>query len=173
MKARHTAARFAKLNLHDDNLLLVEVHPPEKKASYSRVDLHFRDCVSHATKVLSLTGCANIHYVRDFDVLAANWFGQTKGVICTTDTRKLRGFVRSQVRDWHVKYMPPMPKDKPIRKKLSSIGSYCRFDVSFYGGSIQILAKSFVLAALTKSREDASNAASKRRGNSRETTTGN
>ncbi len=59
----------------------------------------------------------------------------------------MRGFVRSQKRDWHVRYMAPMARDKPIRKKLSSIGSYCRFDVSFYGGSVRILAKSFALTA--------------------------
>jgi hypothetical protein len=149
MKARHDrmAARFSKLNFHDDNLLLLEVHPPEKKASESRIDLHFRDYATRVTKVLSFRGCGNIRYVMDFDVLAANWFAQTKGTTCHTDTSKMRGFVRSQKRDWHVRYMAPMAQDKPIRKKLSSIGSYCRFDVSFYGGSVQILAKSFALTS--------------------------
>ncbi len=65
MKARHnrTAARFANLNFHDDNLLLLEIYPPEKKASESRIDIHFRDYATCVTKVLSFRGRGNIRYV--------------------------------------------------------------------------------------------------------------
>ena len=138
-------ARLAKLNFHDDNLLLVEIHPPEKNANATRIDLHFRDYATQATKVLSFRGCANIRYIMDFDVLVANWFAQTERVTCGTDAGKMSRFVRSQMRDWHVKYMAPTREDPPIRKKLLSIGTYCLFRITFYGGSIHILAKGFVL----------------------------
>jgi hypothetical protein len=46
---------------------------------------------------------------------------------------------------WNVKYMPPLPKDKPIRKKLSSLSSYRLFKITFFGGAAEILAKKVVL----------------------------
>jgi hypothetical protein len=36
-----------------------------------------------------------------------------------------------------------MPKDKPIRKKLAAIRSYHLFRIDFFGGTVEILAKSF------------------------------
>jgi hypothetical protein len=41
--------------------------------------------------------------------------------------------------------MPPVPENKPIRGKLSAIRNYILFSVKFFGGTAQILAKSYKL----------------------------
>lgn len=41
--------------------------------------------------------------------------------------------------------MPPLPPDKPIRKKLTSIRKYRKFKIKFFGGTVEILAKGFKL----------------------------
>ncbi len=75
--------------------------------------------------MLSFHGCANFRFVMDFDVLADNWYlGNTEASVARTDVKRMREFVGAQMSDWRTTYMPPMPKDKPIRKKLESIRSY-------------------------------------------------
>jgi hypothetical protein len=58
----------------------------------------------------------------------------------------MKKFVRGQTAQWHVRYMPPQAKDKPVRKKLSAIGNYNFFKVMFSGGTAEILAKDHKLS---------------------------
>ncbi len=136
-------ARFRKLDFHDDNLVSVKICPPPTGTSTARIDFEFQDDSTGATKLVSFRQCANLRYVMDFDVLTANWFAQTKCFAVKDDADQARKFIRSQMAHWRVKYMPPMPKDKPIRKKLSEIRSYHLFRIEFFGGTAEILAKNF------------------------------
>ncbi len=77
----------------------------------------------------------------DFDVLADGCIFGTKGSIARFDIPRMRRFIKSQRRHWRVEYMPPMPKDKPIQKKLKSIRSYVLFTIGFFGGTAEVLAK--------------------------------
>jgi hypothetical protein len=43
-------------------------------------------------------------------------------------------------------YMPPAPKNQPIRKKLMDIQSYVLFRVEFFGGTLEVLAKGYNLS---------------------------
>lgn len=137
--------KFNSLDFHDDGLKSVKIHPLNKRASSPSIDLEFRDDATGATKLLSFRGCGNLRYVMDFDVLAANWFAQTEKGAAISDTGRMQKFVRAQIPHWHVTYMPPSPKDKPIRKKLSSLRNYALFRVTFFGGTVEVLAKSFTL----------------------------
>jgi hypothetical protein len=129
------------LNLHDDNLVNVKVCLPKSRANTTRIEFLFCDDSTREAKRLSFKGCANVRYIMDFDVLTANWFAQTEGFDREADPIRMRKFVQAQVAHWHVRYMPPQPKDKPIRKKLSSIRSYRLFRIRFFGGTAEILAK--------------------------------
>ena len=82
----------------------------------------------------------------DFDVLADNWPFNTEALTAKTDLRTMLKIVRAQRSHWRTTYMPPMPKDKPIRKKLGSIRSYTLFRVAFFGGTAEVLAKSYTLS---------------------------
>jgi hypothetical protein len=140
---RSSGARFNKLDFHDDNLASVKIYPPRKRTDTAQIDFQFEDDSTGAMKLVSFHRCANLRYIMDFDVLAANWFAQTKCFAAEDDVNRVKRFVRSQMANWHVKYMPPMPRDKPIRKKLSAIRSYHLFRIDFFGGTVEILAKSF------------------------------
>ena len=141
---RRSGKRIAggnSLDLHDDNLLDINICLSKTKTNTTRIEFRFRDDSTKAEKVVSFGGCANIRYIMDFDVLAANWFAQTERFDREADPIKMRRFVQTQAAHWHVRYMPPQPKEKPIRKKLSSIRSYRLFRIRFFGGTAEILAR--------------------------------
>lgn len=96
--------------------------------------------------MLSFHSCANFRFVVDFDVLAYQWFFGTDGSVAKTDVQRMRRFVRAQMSHWRTTYMPPMPKDEPIRKKMASIRSYILFRVAFFGGTVEVLAKNYRLS---------------------------
>lgn len=110
------ARRFKRLDIHDDNLRLVTLHPPRTKQNLTTIDLELEDDGTGAAKLLSFLGCANLRLSMDFDVLADNWIAQTQGCSAETNVQKMKKFVRAQKSHWHVSYAPPMPQDMPIRK---------------------------------------------------------
>jgi hypothetical protein len=145
LRKRADRAPFGKLNFHDDALRFVEIHPGTKRKGEAKITFGFRDYGSGKPKVLSFHGCANLRCVLDFDVLADNWFAQTEGVAHLDDPRKMEKFVHAQTTHWHTRYMPPMPKDKPVRKKLASIRKFHLFKITFFGGTFEVLAKRCVI----------------------------
>ncbi len=144
------ARRFSNLDFHDDALVSVRMQAPRRKTDSAKIDFEFRDDLTSVKKVLSINGCANLRWLMDFDVLACNWFAQTERAASTRDVEKMRKFVRSQTAHWHVKYMPPSTKDKPIRLKISSIRRYVLFTVTFFGGTVEVLAKNFKVRRVGK-----------------------
>lgn len=144
------ARRFNRMVFHDDDLFSVKMEAPHKKGDSAKIEFEFREDSTQVPKILSFSGCANIRWVMDFDVMADNWFAQTEGTVARTNADRMRRFVRAQARQWHLQYMPPSPKDKPIRKKLSTIRKYVLFRVTFYGGTVDVLAKNFKLRRLEK-----------------------
>jgi hypothetical protein len=139
------AARFSELSFHDDNLESVTVYPPPSWDNRTRIDFRLRDDSTGKEKLLSFLGCANIRYVMDFDVMAHNSFAQTNSSNATVDAGRMKRFVLSQTTHWHTKYMPPFAEDEPVKKKLSAIGDYSLFKITFFGGTAEILAKSYKL----------------------------
>lgn len=142
---RGSAARFGKLDFHDDSLKFVRIHPGVKRGVGGRVDFSFADYTTKKAKSISFRECANLRCILDFDVLADNWFAQTEGVDCINDAKRMEKFVRAQVAHWHVRYMPPTPKDRPIRRKIASIRRYHLFRVRFFGGTFEVLAKRYLV----------------------------
>jgi len=139
------ADRFNRLSFHDDALLSVNIHAPRRRNNFTKIDFKFQDDATEAVKTLSFHTCANFRFVMDFDVLAYTWFFGTEGSVAKTDVQRMRKFVRAQMSHWRTTYMPPMPKDKPIRKKMASIRSYILFRVTFFGGTVEALAKNYKL----------------------------
>ncbi len=96
--------------------------------------------------MLSFHSCANFRFVMDFDVLADNWyFGNIAASVAKTDVKRISKFVRVQMSHWRTAYMPPLQKDKPVRRKLASLRSYILFRVAFFGGTAEVLAKNYRL----------------------------
>jgi hypothetical protein len=128
-------------DLHDDNLLGVQVASPRKRKELATIHVDLRDDATGGMKRLTISRCANIRWVMVFDVLADNWFAQTDVFRVGTDVKKMKSFVESQRRHWRVKYMPPNSPDKPIKGKMASIRSFRLFQIKFYGGTLEVLAK--------------------------------
>jgi hypothetical protein len=137
--------RFNRLDFHDDNLMLVIFLPPRTRHGSATIVLEIEDDGTGAKKVLTFHRCGNVRFLMDFDVLANNWFAQTRGAGAIATIQKLKKFVTTQKVHWRVQYMPPQPADIPIRKKLATIRSYRLFKIRFFGGTLEILARSFKL----------------------------
>lgn len=134
------------MNFHDDVLTFVRVHPPTSRPkNITRIEFGFLDDATHKMKILLFHQCANIRFIMDFDVLADQCVFGTDASVAQVDVSRMRKFVLSQRSHWRVEYMPPMPEDKPIRRKLKSIRSYVLFKVAFFGGTAEVLAKNFTL----------------------------
>jgi len=145
------AARFNKLDLYDDGLTSIRIHPPRGQQNSTRIDFEFQDDSTDSLKVLSFHSCANFRFVMDFDVLADNWhFGNTEACVAKTDVKRMTKFLRAQMSHWRTTYMPPLSKNEPIKKKLKSIRSYVLFRVAFHGGTAEILAKNYKLRPLNR-----------------------
>jgi hypothetical protein len=141
------ADRFNKLDFHDDALTSVRIYPPHRRKNFTRIDFELQDDSTEAAKVLSFHTCANFRFITDFDVLADHWyFGNTKASVARTEVKRMRRFVLTQMSHWRTTYMPPMPKNQPIKKKLASIRSYILFRVAFFGGTAEVLAKNYKLS---------------------------
>ena len=142
-RTSNTVRRFNNLDLYDDNLKSIRIHSLGRNATSTTVTFELEDDSTGTSKLLNFHGCANIRLRADFDVLSSNWFAQTHGLGCTANVKKMKKFVRSQMVHWHTTYMPPLRKDHPIRKKLSSINDYALFKLTFFGGCVELLAKGF------------------------------
>jgi hypothetical protein len=149
LNMRKTAAivnKFNKLSFHDDVLLAVIIKPPQTKKNRSEIAIELRDDSTDKLKRLSFLDCANVRYAMDFDVMADNYYASTDRSIAKTDAIHMKKFVQSQTSHWRVQYMPPQPKDKPVKKKIAAINNYVLFEVAFFGGTIEVLAKRYTLA---------------------------
>jgi hypothetical protein len=125
--------RFSRLDLHDDDLLSVRNQPPRTKKNDAVFELELQDYETGVRKILSFRKCGNLRIIMDCDVLADNWFAQTEQANCDTSVARMRQYVKDQIGHWHVKYMPPSPKNKPLQKKLAGIAGYRLFIVTFFG----------------------------------------
>jgi hypothetical protein len=144
--ASHSQAhqRFNNLDLHDDGLVSVEIHPPGSRRNSTRIAFGLKDDSTGTIKELSFQGCANFQFAADFDVLAQNWhFGNSKAGSAHDDVDRMRKFVASHQQHWRTSYEPPLPRNEPVKKKLASIGGYTLFRLAFFGGTATILAKGY------------------------------
>lgn len=152
MKRDAITRKFNALDLHDDNLISVLIRAPRTNKNDAIIVLEFEDDGTRQIKILSFQACANLRFNMDFDVLANNWIAQTEQATCKPLAMRMARFVRSQKSYWHVTYMPPTHPEFPIRKKLVSIRKYRLFKITFFGGTIEILGKSFALKLSRRKR---------------------
>jgi hypothetical protein len=54
--------KFNGLDIHDDDLVSVSVHPPRSRRNSALIDFEFQDDSTGKRKLLSFRGCANVRY---------------------------------------------------------------------------------------------------------------
>ena len=138
-KTRRRADQRQEMDFHDDGLTAISIRPPKRRNSSASIDLELSDDSSGKTKHLRFIGCANVRLILDFDVLGANWFAQTNRLTCIEDLVKKKVFIQSQRSHWHTTYVEG--PDTPIQEKLASIDSYRLFRITFFGGTMEVLAQ--------------------------------
>lgn len=85
--------RFNRLDFHDDNLRLITINPPRTRRDATTIEFEFEDDGTGAKKLLSFLSCGNVRFLMDFDVLADNWFAQTKGLDASADAQEMRKII--------------------------------------------------------------------------------
>jgi hypothetical protein len=99
-------------------LTFVRVHPPTLgMKNLTQIEFGFLDDTTHKKKTLLFHRCADIRFIMDFDVLADQCIFGREGSIAQVDVSQMREFIRSRRPHWRLECMPPMPEDKPSRKK--------------------------------------------------------
>jgi hypothetical protein len=139
------ARRVLLLDIHDDNLISAKISPPRTKRNNATIEFELEDDGTGKTKILTFVGCSNLCFVMDFDVLASNWFAQTRMATCTSARAKMTKFAKPRQILWGTRCMPPYHPKAPILEKLSDIHKYHLFTIKFFGGRVDILARNFQL----------------------------
>ena len=145
------AKKFNALDFHDDNLLSARVLPVELGRVGPTIELRIEDHTTGQIKVLRFLGCVNCRWNLDFDVLADNErVGNVHGSQAVVDMSAARQFVESMRRHWRTTYVPRSRKNHPIRRELEELRRCTLFRLRFFGGTTEILARSFTLKKLRK-----------------------
>jgi hypothetical protein len=142
------AAAFNTCNLHDDSVHAIRIIPATSRRSSSRVELDLTEYVTNRPRRLALTGCANISFVADFDVLVDNAFANTEGVQASVDEERIREIIARGMGDLNVEYTEggQPSEDHPARLKLRDAAAYVLFRVTFYGGTLEVIGRGFKIS---------------------------
>jgi hypothetical protein len=153
LRSKKTVARFNAIDLHDDELIAIEIEMPRGRTSPGTVVLQMRDDSNQSPKKLIFLRCGNIRFNADMDVLADNVFAATHSANAYRNIEKSLRFIRSQRRHWRTRYMPPSPADLPVRRKRSNLKHLNVYVVRFFGGTLEVLAAGFRLVSRAKKKK--------------------
>jgi len=141
-------AEFNSHSLHDDTLHALRIVPSTSRRRHSRVELDLTEYVTNRPRQLCLTGCANISFVADFDVLLDNAGANTERVHAIVDDERIRQIMTEQMAHLNIEYFDEdnRPADyHPTRTKLLDVSAYILFRITFYGGTLEVIARGFTL----------------------------
>jgi hypothetical protein len=130
--------RVRRMDFGDDTLVDIRIHPPRRprRGSESSVEIDLRD---EKLRHLRFSGCANLRIAMDFDVLADNLHFNTDSISAHTKADEMRKFIQRGDLDNNVEYSPEMPS--PVRTKIKNLDSLIVFRITFFGGTIDVLAR--------------------------------
>lgn len=147
MRDKHQImAAFNAYNLHDDTVQAVRILPSPSRRRQSTVEIDLTEYVSDKPRRLRLTGCANLSFIADFDVLTDNAFANTEGVQASGDEERIRQIVTAQMAHLNLDYgdSDEEPDEHhPTRRKLADLSPFILFRVTFYGGTLEVVARGF------------------------------
>ncbi len=136
------AAKFRSLDVHDDTVEGVTVCPGAKRGGKTVVTLTLFRHWEGTRRLLTLSGCANVAFDLDADVLRDNAPNNTSSLDATADIDKLQALMRTQRKSWNVSYEPTID---PLPLKLTNASKLVLFKVRLFGGNLRVAARSFSL----------------------------
>lgn len=141
-------AAFNARSLHDDTVHALRIVPSTSRRRHSRVEIDLTEYVTDRPRRLVLTGCANLSFVADFDVLTDNAFANTEAVFASIDEERIHQIMVAQMAQLNVEYHDEEghPSDwHPTQRKLADLSVYILFRITFYGGTLEVVARGFTL----------------------------
>lgn len=145
------AADFMAIDAHDDTIEAINIIPAFGRTS-CKVELMLYRHWENKRRLLQFTGSANVGVTADTTVLLDNAPNNTCGLEATASIEDIMKIMRSQKKAWNVTYQKLID---PLPAKLSSASNYVLFRVRFFGGILEVVAKSFKItrpAALKSAR---------------------
>ena len=141
------AEAFCQLDFHDDTCVAVRVLPAQRRADpgASVVEVELLQYSKNTLQVIRFSGCMNLRVAMDFDVLAGNLPSNTSGIDAHTDQNCMRDLMQSQKKDWGVEYKGTSVS--PLVDKLAKLGEWVCFQVQFFGGAVDVIARDYSVRA--------------------------
>jgi len=142
----HIASRFGKLDVHDDVVESVEVIPAKRRGLGCTVQVTLFRPWLRKRRLLRFTNCANVGITIDATVLVDNLFGNTSRAEASTKVSEIRAVMRRHNPFVNVTYERTID---PFPPKLAAAGTFAVFRLYLFGGTLELVAKSFSCRQLT------------------------
>jgi hypothetical protein len=117
------AAEFSTIDAHDDTVESLAIIPAPNRRTSCKVELTLFRHWGKKHRLLRFTGCTNISLVADTKIM------------------------RRQKSSWNVSYQKSID---PLPPKLAAADKYTLFRVRFFGGVLEVIAKSYKLTHLSR-----------------------
>ena len=140
------AEKFNSIDAHDETVEGFSFVPAVKRGVGAEVSVVLFRRWENKRRVLRFMRCANLEVILDADVLAGNAPSNTAMLEATADVDAVRQAMKRQKRHWNVSYDRSID---PLPKKLLDAEKYVLFRVGLFGGSLNIVARSFSNKRLT------------------------
>jgi len=135
---------FNKHHFHDDILLNITISPSELQRRYSKIVFDLDEDCTGKLRQLTLSGCANISMIADFDVLKDNaGSGNTEWIDASCDSEKITTLLESQIDRLNIEYDDGAWTKHPTKVKISDPKQFVLFRFKFFGGIAEVLARNF------------------------------
>ena len=139
------AAEFSDIDVHDDTIEAMNVIPAVGRKSCKVALTLFRHW-ENKRRLLQFTDCINICFNVDATVLHGNAPNNTCSVEATASVDDITKIMRSQKKQWNVTYQKSID---PLPAKLAAASRYALFRVRFFGGILEVVARSYKVTRLT------------------------
>lgn len=133
------ASDFSVIDVHDDTIEAINVVPAIGRTS-CKVSIRLYRHWENKRRLLQFIGCTNISFTVDTAVLLGNAPNNTCCLEATASVEDVMKAMRIQKKAWNVSYSKGIDL---LPVKLASASKYTLFRVRLFGGTLEIIAKSF------------------------------
>lgn len=140
------AASFRLLDLHDDTVGSILVRPYSGHAS-ACIEVTLCRHWENKQRLLRFIGCENVGLEVDTHVLRRNAASNTSHVSASTSLAAIRRVMRRHKPAWNVTYERSID---PLPGKLASANALVLFEVGLFGGTLQVVARSYQIRRTTE-----------------------
>ena len=139
------ASAFSEIGIHDDTIESIIIFPAEGRKSCKVTLTLFRHW-ENKRRLLQFIDCKNIKFSVDMTILFDNAPNNTWGTEASASLDETVKLIRLQKKQWNVSYQKSID---PLPKKLASASKFLLFRVFFFGGILEVVAKSYKFTNLS------------------------